>query len=672
MQYDFADIALEWLRYEPRLRRGVVTFDQAHRARLINGFARRLERMFILERIDDLRHSIDDFFWEYDSIVDWWRAVLETRRIAIRFEGAEPLVQHDAFLAWRWLVTQVEPDTLIALAYVRRYHKVPDPAELRNWGTVVGSDHHGIRRLFTADEYNIHDTHTHLEGCEVVADLWRRIMRGELSPCALPAYGGREIETLASDSEAALELVRERHWIGEAAVSFHALYDQFQPPTTRQVTRATEFLSNISASLWTERYMLSASWLYFTEATSSSPDRSDDQMTHAIDRYLVAKTMFWRRHVQGVESNPGFTNFRRHFDRSKVLALSRRSQRLRRERYQRFTQFATEQRGVAGVEIRIAPFDSVRDYVRFFRDYRKHASEFVSGGREREASRLSFVVHFIRYRADKPAESDQLQAPRVDANEIRMQMDRQSAVLQRFRMEYPGLATDIVGIDVANYERLNSVHLFAPYLNLLRAIDPYFGRPASRMLSAGDESRYLRHWQSLVRQDLDLSPATYPLLGLTYHAGEDFFHPLSGMRAIYEVRRTCHMREGDRIGHGLALGVDLPAFNRQYGRHAIIPRGEALDVLVWLRRRARALQAVDPRTIRLFDDDIEEICESIYDRSFSHAALYRAQRERSRALLPDPRQRRGVRTASDSGLWFDEQVRTLLHLEDPELFQLVL
>lgn len=44
----------------------------------------------------------------------------------------------------------------------------------------------------------------------------------------------------------------------------------------------------------------------------------------------------------------------------------------------------------------------------------------------------------------------------------------------------------------------------------------------------------------------------------TYHCGEDFLHLLNGIRAVYEAVTFLHMRKGNRIGHGTALGI-LPA-----------------------------------------------------------------------------------------------------------------
>ena len=43
----------------------------------------------------------------------------------------------------------------------------------------------------------------------------------------------------------------------------------------------------------------------------------------------------------------------------------------------------------------------------------------------------------------------------------------------------------------------------------------------------------------------------------TYHVGEDFLDILDGLRAIDEAILFLNLRCGDRLGHALALGVDI-------------------------------------------------------------------------------------------------------------------
>lgn len=69
-------------------------------------------------------------------------------------------------------------------------------------------------------------------------------------------------------------------------------------------------------------------------------------------------------------------------------------------------------------------------------------------------------------------------------------------------------------------------------------------------------------------------------LHLSVHAGEDYAHPLSGLRHIDETVLFCAMRAGDRLGHALALGLAPITWTERHG-DMIVPVDEHLDNLVW-------------------------------------------------------------------------------------------
>jgi len=71
-----------------------------------------------------------------------------------------------------------------------------------------------------------------------------------------------------------------------------------------------------------------------------------------------------------------------------------------------------------------------------------------------------------------------------------------------------------------------------------------------------------------------------PTLRTTVHVGEDYIHLLSGLRRVDEALGQFSMREGDRIGHGLALGVDPREWVQRAGRLAVACEDRLLD-LAW-------------------------------------------------------------------------------------------
>jgi hypothetical protein len=77
------------------------------------------------------------------------------------------------------------------------------------------------------------------------------------------------------------------------------------------------------------------------------------------------------------------------------------------------------------------------------------------------------------------------------------------------------------------------------------------------------------------------------------HAGEDYAHPASGLRHIDETVRFCEMREGDRLGHALALGIEPALWAKRHGE-MILPLDEHLDNLVWQWHYATVLSGSLP------------------------------------------------------------------------------
>lgn len=75
---------------------------------------------------------------------------------------------------------------------------------------------------------------------------------------------------------------------------------------------------------------------------------------------------------------------------------------------------------------------------------------------------------------------------------------------------------------------------------------------------------------------------------LSIHAGEDYAHPLSGLRHIDETVRFCEMRDGDRLGHALALGIKPKHWAARHG-DMVLPADEHLDNLVWAWHHASLL-----------------------------------------------------------------------------------
>ena len=71
-----------------------------------------------------------------------------------------------------------------------------------------------------------------------------------------------------------------------------------------------------------------------------------------------------------------------------------------------------------------------------------------------------------------------------------------------------------------------------------------------------------------------------PPLRITVHAGEDFVHLLTGLRRLDDAIQHLDLEESDRIGHGIALGLDPVTWFERVGQ-VVQTKEERLFDLVW-------------------------------------------------------------------------------------------
>lgn len=71
-------------------------------------------------------------------------------------------------------------------------------------------------------------------------------------------------------------------------------------------------------------------------------------------------------------------------------------------------------------------------------------------------------------------------------------------------------------------------------------------------------------------------------LKVTFHAGEDFLDVVDGLRYIDETIKFIGLKHGERLGHALALGVDVKDWYTFKGNRITLSKQNYLDNIVWL------------------------------------------------------------------------------------------
>lgn len=242
----------------------------------------------------------------------------------------------------------------------------------------------------------------------------------------------------------------------------------------------------------------------------------------------------------------------------------------------------------------------------------QYAVSLIRQGRE---ERCQYVFHFSRsldsLKDSSRADRDQRRFRFKLRCEIRRLQKELNAIATQ-RAELPGLTgltlapgaapqtynlTHLVrGIDVAGNENDLPIEIFAPAIRVLRAAR--CGNPSALFQPP--------------RQ-----------MHLSIHAGEDYSHLISGLRAIDETVRFCDYRAGDRIGHGLALGVDVAVWLERQKR-IYLPLQEYVDNLVWCHMMALDIIQQAPQfhaVIHVLEQKIKRWANLLYARPVELDAL---------------------------------------------------
>lgn len=152
--------------------------------------------------------------------------------------------------------------------------------------------------------------------------------------------------------------------------------------------------------------------------------------------------------------------------------------------------------------------------------------------------------------------------------------------------KYPGLDRFLVGIDVASLENAVPTWVFSDLFENARD-----SRTDTFSAAGNSPSQSLR---------------------FTFHAGEDFRHLLSGLRRIYETVHYLKFHAGDRIGHGLALGIIVDDWCKE-NPNVILPRIEALENYLWAYKMLSSYQSdAEAGDLLYLEQKIRQLSRDVY------------------------------------------------------------
>ena len=527
------------------------------------------------------------------GIWGWIGALVQLLGLRIEFESREPVVGLDCCEAWLRVTSRIDPDALLCYALARM--GLADQVQaLDRWGTSV--------RIADADlsmmlGEGVADLHVHLGGIRSALIAWQKLVLGDLRLEQLPRYAPHELQRLAGDptlgryrheEKARLQWILELVHEGTSGLYFGANVRR------RRGAGALADTGRFQRTFLYERRMMSR---LFARGMPNFRRRSDsngrDDLSDALlDFYVFAKSSFIEAHQQPIVTNPGLAAFRSYFRGTLPVGRDTSIKPLRwtpSAKLQAATQFAdlaayiTQSRPLLKkLELRIGPLGTLSEYAQFFTAWRAVEKEFKLDAHGLE---IRFAVHFKRS-ADRRKSRHTRSVP--DLVGLQRELDAQAFTLHMLRRhscsnprcKLKESAARIARIDLAGQERDAPPDIAAFQMRLLRGDVDALDKLAEP--GACDELAH-KHWLLLDARKQAGLPVGVPRLRATCHAGEDFAHPLEGIYCMDIARESLKLGPGDTIGHGLAAGWNVEAFDRERTPRAVIREGSLFDSLLWLR-----------------------------------------------------------------------------------------
>ncbi|MGL5634748.1 MAG: hypothetical protein ACRCX8_18240 [Sarcina sp.] len=197
--------------------------------------------------------------------------------------------------------------------------------------------------------------------------------------------------------------------------------------------------------------------------------------------------------------------------------------------------------------------------------------------------RLFYVLHFPK-KIDSLDQKDSSEIQRCRHYENRKYIKAMSYAIKNLREKNKEEAARILGIDACSNELVMRPEVF------------------------GQSFRYLKkHIPS--KKNISEETEKMQRLRLTYHVGEDFLDIVDGLRAIDEAIYFLDLTYGDRLGHAIALGIDVKSWYRKKLNKVYLSKQAILDNVAWL------ISKVKYYNIKL-DIDIIEKLMIVYSRYY--------------------------------------------------------
>ncbi|SMP42735.1 hypothetical protein [Fibrobacter sp. UWB10] len=525
------------------------------------------------------------------------------------YENDEPVCRQQEYLRWNEISRIVGEDLLILSHLAKNISRTKIHSFA--WKPFIKSDSITINNIL---EKGLHELHSHMNGASLNFDInWLGIMNAaEFNSSDLKKVlkAGFSTELMNAEKAIAIRLYLYSKTNGITNIDKKQLFSLLKSNNFLEIqSQLTDFKRSILiqkqnsfkfgngridyaipkciTSKDTSRYynvplIGERKFLYDVLQKIYFPESNDNEYGDLLYAYIVAKNNF-RKVIVQYDQIKGFGYFDKIQDRKMLLKEGSIYERL--SPYMAVHNVVCNQ-PIKSMEMRIAPKKESQELLKAVKRYNRNVNEdsfrFFQKSKIQEGVKLGYILHFIKQEdkeLNKLKKEDWFNGDLYCRNyKVRKIIDKQARAIETLIKESNpyviggykkkkktlfknanqnnNVLCRIVGIDAANSEFFCRPEVFAPVF------------------------RRLKHVNRRTQLDF-LIEHTDAQLGRTFHAGEDYYDIVDGLRAIDECITFMEFGEGDRIGHGVALGTNAKKYYENRQNRIILPKQTLLDNIVW-------------------------------------------------------------------------------------------
>lgn len=536
------------------------------------------------------------------------------------YKNDEPVCYQKQFLRWNEISRIVGEDLLILAHLAKNLYRVP--VHSFGWKPFIKSDSITINDIL---EKGLHELHSHMNGASLNFDInWLALMNGaKIHPYYIKILK-KKFPTELKNAQKAIAIrwylyskLNELHFLDETKreiysadeskldanktrlekilcsssdLELQSYLEDIFPEISIQKQEAFQFgnhaidyaIPKVITEKDASRYynvplIGERKFLYDVLQKIYFPSDDNDDYGYLLYAYIVAKNNFRNVIVQS-DQIKGFGYFDEIQNRKMLFDGSI---------YEKLSNYMAVHNVVCNqpiksMEMRIAPKDKSEKLLNSIKKSNKSINNvdfrFSENSQISKDTKFGYILHFIKQKDRKW--NDTFEGDLYCRNyKVRKTVNRQasaiSALLRKNNSHVVGgykngpetnfMGTNgssdidcrIVGIDAANSEFYCRPEVFAPTFRRLKYV------------------RRNTEIDSIVEH-------TDAQLDRTFHAGEDYYDIVDGLRAIDECITFMEFGEGDRIGHGVALGINAKKYYNSRQNRIVLPKQDLLDNAVWL------------------------------------------------------------------------------------------